>query len=75
MPDVSKSRLDATAAATVTICFRKLTLSTTSTNSMASTRFDELPRALADGGVEFVLVGMLAGVLRGAPLTTRDGKT
>ncbi len=39
---------------------------------MASARFDELLRALVSGGVEFVLVGMLAGVLRGAPLTTRD---
>ncbi len=39
---------------------------------MASTRFDELLRALARENVEFVLVGMLAGVLRGAPLTTRD---
>lgn len=39
---------------------------------MASTRFDELLRTLAREGVEFVLVGMLAGVLRGAPLTTRD---
>jgi hypothetical protein len=39
---------------------------------MASARFDELLTALASGEVEFIVVGMLAGVLQGTPLTTRD---
>ncbi len=63
-------------------------LSTISDISMASTRFDELLRALASGGVEFVLVSDLkerksmrlsqvfqVAVFRGAPLKTHRIKT
>jgi hypothetical protein len=39
---------------------------------MKSARFVETLRALVRHDVEFVVVGMAAGVLRGAPLTTLD---
>ena len=39
---------------------------------MARARLDELLRLLAKDGVEVVVVGMLAGVLQGAPVTTGD---
>jgi hypothetical protein len=39
---------------------------------MASARFDELLEHLAAHRVEFIVVGMTAGVLLGAPVTTFD---
>jgi hypothetical protein len=39
---------------------------------MKSARFAELLRSLASEDVELVVVGMLAGVLQGAPVTTAD---
>ena len=39
---------------------------------MKSARFAELLRLLSENEVEAVVVGMLAGVLQGAPLTTGD---
>jgi uridylate kinase len=39
---------------------------------MKSTRFADILRLLAENEVEVVVVGMLAGVLQGAPLTTGD---
>lgn len=39
---------------------------------MASPRYAEVLRRLAEADVEFVVVGMMAGVLRGAPLVTAD---
>jgi hypothetical protein len=39
---------------------------------MARARFDEILRALAANDVEVVVVGMLAGVLQGAPVVTGD---
>ncbi len=39
---------------------------------MAQARFAEILRLLAAGEVEFVVVGMTAGILHGAPLTTMD---
>jgi hypothetical protein len=39
---------------------------------MGRARFAEILRLLAEGDVEFVVVGMTAGVLQGAPVTTVD---
>jgi hypothetical protein len=39
---------------------------------MAHARFAEILRALAANDVEFIVVGMTAGILQGAPLTTLD---
>lgn len=39
---------------------------------MSRARFAEILRLLAEGEVEFVVVGMTAGVLHGAPVTTVD---
>lgn len=39
---------------------------------MARARFAEILRRLAEGDVEFVVVGMAAGILHGAPVTTLD---
>ena len=39
---------------------------------MARARFSEILRLLAMNEVEFIVVGMTAGVLQGAPLTTFD---
>jgi hypothetical protein len=39
---------------------------------MARARFAEILRLLAAGNVEFVVVGMTAGILHGAPVTTVD---
>jgi hypothetical protein len=39
---------------------------------MARARFAEILRLLAAGDVEFVVVGMTAGILQGAPVTTID---
>ena len=39
---------------------------------MARARFAEILRLLAAGDVEFVVVGMAAGILHGAPVTTVD---
>ena len=39
---------------------------------MKSTRFADLLRLLAENEVEVIVVGMLVGVLQGAPLTTGD---
>jgi hypothetical protein len=39
---------------------------------MARARFAEILRLLAESEVEFVVVGMTAGVLQGAPVTTVD---
>jgi hypothetical protein len=39
---------------------------------MPRLRFAEILRLLADNEVEFIVVGMTAGVLQGAPLTTVD---
>jgi hypothetical protein len=39
---------------------------------MKSTRFAEILRLLAEHQVEAIVVGMLAGVLQGSPLTTAD---
>lgn len=39
---------------------------------MARAQFAEILRLLASGDVEFVVVGMTAGVLHGAPVTTLD---
>src|SRR3990172_2926365 len=39
---------------------------------MARARFAEILRLLAEGDVEFVVVGMAAGILHGAPVTTVD---
>jgi hypothetical protein len=39
---------------------------------MARARFAEMLRLLAAGDVEFVVVGMTAGILQGAPVTTVD---
>src|SRR5688572_7423198 len=39
---------------------------------MRSARFAEILRALAANDVEFVVVGMAAAILQGAPLTTLD---
>ena len=39
---------------------------------MGRARFAEILRLLADSEVEFVVVGMTAGVLQGAPVTTVD---
>lgn len=39
---------------------------------MARARFAEILRLLAAGEVEFIVVGMTAGVLQGAPVTTID---
>jgi hypothetical protein len=39
---------------------------------MARARFGEILRLLAAGDVEFVVVGMTAGILHGAPVTTVD---
>lgn len=39
---------------------------------MARARFAEILRLLAAGDVEFVVVGMTAGILQGAPVTTLD---
>ena len=39
---------------------------------MAQARFAEILRLLATHDVEFIVVGMTAGILQGAPLTTLD---
>jgi hypothetical protein len=39
---------------------------------MARVRFSEILRLLAANEVEFIVVGMTAGVLQGAPVTTID---
>lgn len=39
---------------------------------MPPARFSEILRLLADNEVEFVVVGMAAGILQGAPVTTVD---
>ena len=39
---------------------------------MSRARFAEILRLLAEGDVEFVVVGMTAGVIHGAPVTTVD---
>jgi hypothetical protein len=39
---------------------------------MERARYDEVLRRLAAGEVEFIVVGMMAGVLRGAPVLTVD---
>ena len=39
---------------------------------MARARFAEILRLLAAADVEFVVVGMTAGILHGAPVTTVD---
>ncbi len=39
---------------------------------MCRARFAEILRALAENEVEFVVVGMAAGILQGAPVTTID---
>jgi hypothetical protein len=39
---------------------------------MARARFAEILRRLVEGDVEFVVVGMTAGILHGAPVTTLD---
>ena len=39
---------------------------------MKSARFASILRLLAENDVELIIVGMLAGVLQGAPLTTGD---
>lgn len=39
---------------------------------MARAQFSEILRLLAAGDVEFVVVGMTAGILHGAPVTTVD---
>src|SRR6266571_3594393 len=39
---------------------------------MARARFAEILRLLAAGDIEFVVVGMTAGILHGAPVTTVD---
>jgi hypothetical protein len=39
---------------------------------MPRARFAEILRLLAEGDVEFVVVGMAAGILQGAPVTTVD---
>jgi hypothetical protein len=39
---------------------------------MARARFSEILRLLAANEVEFIVVGMTAGVLQGAPVTTID---
>ena len=39
---------------------------------MPRARFAEILRLLADHDVEFVVVGMTAGILHGAPVTTVD---
>ena len=39
---------------------------------MPPARFSEILRRLAEGDVEFVVVGMTAGILQGAPVTTLD---
>ena len=39
---------------------------------MPRARFAEILRRLADHDVEFVVVGMTAGILHGAPVTTVD---
>jgi hypothetical protein len=39
---------------------------------MAHARFDEILRTLAANDVEIVVVGLLAGVLQGAPIATGD---
>src|SRR5512136_472097 len=39
---------------------------------MGRARFAEILRLLAESEVEFVVVGMTAGVLQGAPVTTFD---
>jgi hypothetical protein len=39
---------------------------------MSSAKFASILRLLAENEVEAVVVGMLAGVLQGAPLTTGD---
>jgi hypothetical protein len=39
---------------------------------MAHARFAEILRRLAAGEVEFIVVGMTAGILQGAPVTTVD---
>jgi hypothetical protein len=39
---------------------------------MKRTRFIETQQALAHQQVEFIVVGMAAGVLQGVPLTTLD---
>jgi hypothetical protein len=41
-------------------------------NSMPRARFAEILRLLAENEVEFVVVGLTAGVLHGAPVTTVD---
>jgi hypothetical protein len=39
---------------------------------MVNASFGELLRLLAEHEVEFIVVGMVAGVLQGVPLTTKD---
>ena len=39
---------------------------------MASARYVDTLRLLAEAGVEFVVVGMAAGILQGVPATTLD---
>ena len=39
---------------------------------MKNARFADLLRLLAENEVEFVVVGMAAGILQGAPITTID---
>jgi hypothetical protein len=39
---------------------------------MTRARYAEVLRRLAANDVEFIVVGMMAGVLRGAPLLTAD---
>lgn len=39
---------------------------------MARARFAEILRLLAAGDIEFLVVGMTAGILHGAPVTTVD---
>jgi len=39
---------------------------------MPRARFAEILRLLTEGEVEFIVVGMVAGVLQGAPVTTLD---
>src|SRR5688572_15625296 len=39
---------------------------------MPPARFAEILRALAAAEVEFIVVGMTAGILQGAPVTTMD---
>jgi predicted nucleotidyltransferase len=39
---------------------------------IAPLKFDEILKVLVDHGVEFILVGGVAAVLEGAPLSTLD---